>query len=285
MRGFLHSSLLIRYNDDVSIGNWIKKAVKNFGSAKKPHAFLKQAKIKDDGSIKSLVSEQRDLSNRFEALMSRLENSLDSMSSTIKSLNVNDRRILENLRKKQEGLRLAMTRLEAALSNRSDVERELVGWKRALENTDRKDCLRASLKAEIFRSEATIRSAIESGRPIEVQSASVARETAVIPSKIVHTATEELPQQADIEFKPRIARAEAKHLTPEAAHIVRSIRELSNELARHEQSPVPNQKEMASVTRQIRDLHVVLRKIDKKFGKIRDRIEMTDGFRRVFQHH
>jgi len=276
---------------NVSIFDWFKRiAGKQSGEKQKRRvSVLAHNHGTKAVALEAVKAEQRDLSHNLGKMIDRTERALNDIAVELKADKPHDKQSLAQIHQRQARIRLAITRLETALQRTQDLERELTEWNLPRLKHEQRDRMRADVKNEIIKSELAVRELLQ-GRKARVEKPVIDKSDgfALTEPKIV---TFDVPMKiADGKITRtasslRISRLDANHLEPSSENIVRSIRELSNELSKHEQVPKKDVKELASLAHQIRDLHAILRRVDKKFGKMRDRIAMTDGFRHVFQHH
>jgi hypothetical protein len=75
------------------------------------------------------------------------------------------------------------------------------------------------------------------------------------------------------------------YLALDSNQMAERIKELSRELAKYQSAPQAEPMESLRTAQEIRALHALLRKADRKNGFQRDRLSMTDGFERVFSRH
>jgi len=289
-RDAVEDFLFVGYTVAVSIISWFKRITgkKDGAKEKRRISVLPHKQSAQDLNLSSLRSEQRDLAQSLGKMIDQAEKSLNEISAALKQSKPHDKQALARIRERQAKIRMALLRFETALQRKQELERELSEWERP-QSKGHFDQMRRNIKSELLRSELAMRDLLDGkhkkNETIEADNIKEPISAASQPEKF------EMPvgitESKIFRSAPslRISHEQTNHLEPRTENLIRSIREVSMELSKHEQAPDKDVKELASLAHQIRDLHAILRKVDKKFGKMRDRIALTDGFRHVFQYH
>lgn len=245
------------------------------GAVKFANRRLEDREIK---KMESLVEEQKHIAQKLAKVFEDYDQKLQKIAGLFEQCRQGElERLMPYIQKLQQELHGALTRADLAISESSDLRREMADWQRRSD-----EGLEESIRYRCLMSELALRG--DAPQAFRVSP--------------VHHEIEKGVQIEDDEFQEPSAKVvEERHgavyytdsagqyLENNADHLVLNIKELSRELARYQQSPEAEPTESLRLAQQIRDLHALLRKTDRKTGAKRDRIEATDGFRHVFSSH
>jgi len=262
---------------------------------------------KPDAKLRDrLLNEQRVLNERAAKMLSVFETKVEKIAALLEECRQGDiERLAPHIRQLQMDLKNAMMRAELAGAEASDLERELADWQYRWRNgseelSPRYKSLMIELKSRgsssvIARnssdeaiSERSPRSSnlLAMTKVDEPQEKPVYFDLQTLGGEYVETPSEDVST-----LKPQTASAvafsnqEESGLDTDPDQLVLQIKDLSRELARYKQEPISEPTESLRMAKQIRQLHAILRQIDRRSGNNRDRIGLTDGFEHVFSSH
>jgi hypothetical protein len=222
-------------------------------------------------SRERLRMDQRILADEIEQLFHRFDGRLQDLASRAHTmLEAEGEEEADDLRAAQDGLRLAVRRLQASLKATREIERELAEWERR----DDGGMLHADhpeIRAEILRSELAVRGItrevpdqfvaqyiqkhadVEEGRPLET-SRRMAEETIERPREYVFTTPEPVTDM-------------------ETQHLLHAIRDATREAERWHALPTEyHDGDAVDQVRHLRELHAILKRLDRARGVERDRL-------------
>lgn len=234
-----------------------------------------------------LKQEQRVLADEIEMLFRTFDQRLQDFALHADSLTETDfERQAEGLRAAQDGLRVALRRLESSMKGTRELERELAEWEGRMDggtmHADHSD-----IRAEIIRSELAIRGVRRDvperfvSRYIqkcdEMQNAAD-EETTVSPR-------EKAAQEQEEDIRPReyVFRAHDPVRIIDADRLVQAIREATHEAERWHALPLEvHDADATDQIRHLRELHAILKRLDREHGVVRDRLELAVNPRDIY---
>lgn len=228
---------------------------------------------KEIQKFERLAEEQRRLAEKLSKTFEDYEIRLNKIAALFEECRQGElERLTPRIQALQQELRTALTKADLAVSEHSDLRREMADWNRRkdaglADEPERLRCLMSELELRGRSQEANI----EKRNDHQEQPDN---------SSIAIQVTEVEPEEP--KGAVYYTDSAAQYLEHDVDHLVLNIRELSRELARYQQSPDVEPTESLRLARQIKDLHALLRKADRVSGAKRDRLEATDGFRHIF---
>lgn len=230
-----------------------------------------------------LMNEQRALNERAVRMLEVYERKTEKIAALLEECRQGDiERLAPHIRQLQMDLKNALMRAELAGTETSDLERELADWQYRWKNGSEEPSSRyKSLLIELKSRGSSSVIARSSGDAA----------ISTLPSseeKLVYFDLQTLdkePDEEEVVGAVMYSSQEATGLETDPEQLVLHIKDLSRELARYKQDPTSEPTESLRMARQIRQLHAILRNIDRKSGDYRDRIGLTDGFEQVFSSH
>jgi multidrug efflux pump subunit AcrA (membrane-fusion protein) len=223
----------------------------------------------------ALASEQAELALELERLFMAYDEKVQDLALRLKDLKPNAAEAeVARLRAIQHELQAAVRRLEAAAKSRQELENELSYWQKMLggEVSSRE---KARRQTEIIRSELAIRSPEDdfSMRLEQIpQSKFQAIETPVFAVEQITSESDSFPAE-----HPELGMEVPDYAHwPDAENLVRAIREATREAERWHAIPVECHDEEAMIqVRHVRDLNAWLKRVDRRNGVTRDRLELA----------
>ena len=214
-----------------------------------------------------LALEQAELAKQVEELISAYNEKVESLAWRLRTLPADvSAAELADIREAQRGLKSVLHRLEAAVKSRQELESEIVRWQgRSAGGTqDREEARRRS---EIIRSELMLRGETD-GIPLTFQTVGVDFRPVAKCGPVISKTPDESADLSDqgIEALPRM----------DEAQLVEAIRAATREAERWHAVPEEDWNEEAlSQVHLVRELHALLKRLDKQKGVERDRIEIA----------
>lgn len=227
-----------------------------------------------EAAKEELKAQQRELGREIETLFRAFDERLQSLSMRAHTLPREEFvRESAHIRAAQDQLRRALRRLDVSVKATDQLERELAEWE-AREDGGELHADHPSVRAEIVRSELAVR-----GRKQDVR-----RSENDVP---VREVVERIKQQ--IERSPSQEQEDEVYGSPEYVfvthepigqtdpeNLVRAIREATREAERWHAVPSEDHNEDALLQmKHLRELHALLKRMDREQGIERDRIELA----------
>lgn len=238
--------------------------------------------------LKGLIQEQKYINQTADKIFTTYQNNLEKLNDMISGLKETDdyQGMASLIESRQAELLRALIASEIAIADTAELEREYMDWKRA-QGLNRVNSGPAKQRMDILAGELKMR-----GRLQEVDSSN-----SFVPpepdTRVVDLAgLDDFESDQEQTFGCPDCQPENEVLISEddlvdytlvdEESLVRHIRELTRELARHQSAPVVNQAETLRLAKEMRDKYHFLRRQDKKMGKKRDRLAMVDDLRHIF---
>ncbi len=238
--------------------------------------------------LKSLIQEQKYINQTADKIFTTYQNDLEKLNDMISGLKETDdyQGMASLIEYRQAELLRALIASEIAIADTAELEREYMDWKRA-QGLNRVNSGSAKQRMDILAGELKIR-----GRLQEVDSSNSFVPPETEPRAVIMDSSDEVEADQEQEFECPASQPKNEVLASEddlvdytlvdEESLVRHIRELTKELARHQSAPVVNQAETLRLAKEMRDKYHFLRRQDKKMGKKRDRLAMVDDLRHIF---
>lgn len=238
--------------------------------------------------LKGLIQEQKYINQTADKIFTTYQNNLEKLNDMISGLKETDdyQGMASLIESRQVALLRALIASEIAIADTAELEREYMDWKRA-QGLNRVNSGPAKQRMDILAGELKMR-----GRLQEVESSN-----SFVPpepdTRVVDLAgLDDFESDQEQTFGCPACQSEnevlisdddlADYTLVDEESLVRHIRELTKELARHQSAPVVNQAETLRLAKEMRDKYHFLRRQDKKMGKKRDRLAMADDLRHIF---
>jgi hypothetical protein len=245
-----------------SVSNWLRA----------PRSSQQQTEETGDvHARRQLCEEQRALSSDIEKLFRVYDAKVRQLSSRLQGLSAEElEREVQDIRQTQDALKRLVRRAEVSTKTTSQLERELAGWEsRGAEGELHAD--HPLIRAELIRSELLSRdprSGVGSARPIMSSSLELAapRVEASEAIPLDEPVVEERSQQVPVVFLPEI----------DATQLLAAIRDATREAERwHGVPDVQHDDEALAQLHHVRDLHAILKRLDRRRGVRRDRLAIA----------
>lgn len=223
-----------------------------------------------------LAAEQRQLADELERLFQAYDRRVQDLALRIRDLPpaAADAEI-DRLQAVQHELQSAVRRLEAGAKDQQELEGELAYWRQRLEGRSR-DKDKARRQAEIIRSELALRASsdiCEDGEPVRI---APQRSEAWAPVAVAVERVPEAPREPPGSLQELESELPDYAHWPEAENLVAAIREATREAERWHAIPVECHDEEALIqVKHVRDLNAWLKKVDRRNGVRRDRLELA----------
>ncbi|MHB8830629.1 MAG: hypothetical protein ACYC44_00710 [Patescibacteria group bacterium] len=257
-----------------SILNSFKRGILKLSSRKlsKPDAKL----------CDRLMNEQRVLNERAVRMLEVYERKTEKIAALLEECRQGDiERLAPHIRQLQMDLKNALMRAELAGAETSDLERELADWQYRWKNGSEE----LSPRYKSLLVELKSRGSLSSSGELDEIRGPIPDASEEKPIYFDLGTLKDEPDGEEAVGAVMYSSQEATGLETDPEQLVLHIKDLSRELARYKQDPTSEPTESLRMARQIRQLHAILRKIDRKSGDYRDRIGLTDGFEHVFSSH
>lgn len=240
----------------------------------------RQPELDELGSAKeTLRAEQRELGREIETLFQTYDDRLQELALKAHALSREEfEHESEQIRSAQEHLRHALRRLDASVRTTEQLKRELEDWERRKEkspsNADRSD-----IRAEIIRSELTVRGVVRSASPEfvadviqrqqDARRTKIVEEASDVDEAVVETEQTEQPQEYVFVQTDAVP-------STDTLYLIRAIREATREAERWHAIPSEAVDEEALLqVKHLRELHAALKQADREQGIERDRMELA----------
>lgn len=228
--------------------------------------------IQERSSAKSaLAAEQAELAHEIERLFLAYDERVREVSMRVRDLRPDAaEEEIARLRDVQKDLQMVVRRLDAAIKSRQELEQELSSWRNR--GQDREQVRR---RAEIIRSELAVRGLgmvedTEDIQPIQIEDFVKDR-----PKTNILAGAEKEIEAIPVYVEDEDEQVEPLHI-PDVEHLLAAIREATREAERWHAIPVEDHDDEALLqVRHVKELNGLLKKLDRKQGISRDRIEMA----------
>ncbi len=227
--------------------------------------FLKKevpTRVEASFAREALTADQAALAEDIEHTFDALDARVQALARRLRELSPAEVvRETTSIREAHDGLRRIVRRFQASLKSTSELERELAGWQEHPTQGE----LHADhpvVRAEIARSELSVR------RPEKLAQEQPKKQMPVTSIKVpVETSQGPLEVQVH-EVSPR--------LIPDEKHLLAAIREATREAERwHGHTTDCHGQEAFDQVHLVRDLHAILKRLDRQNGVRRDRIRIA----------
>lgn len=188
---------------------------------------------------------------------------------------------------RQKELLRALNLSQIAIADTSDLEREFMDWKRA-NGLNGAGSDQAERRMEMLASELKIRGRLASSDVIYKQD----EEQSAKPDFFDFNAVEDQVLDDEVSLVLPAEQDRGMFLSPEDSQddfmqvdehaLLRHIRELTKELARHQSRPAVDQVESLCLAKEMRDKYQFLRVQDKKNQIQRDRLSIVEDLKHIF---
>jgi len=225
---------------------------------------------------RAMREEQRALSLDLEQLFRLYDEKVQHLSKRLQSMSAAEvESEAASIRETQETLKRLLRRAEAATKTSTQLERELAGW----ESRGSDDDFHAdhpSVRAEVIRSELASRNPgvvrvpvrrVEPSTPVQdLRVEDENEEVRGLPNIV------DVPTSADVELLPE----------PDSANLLAAIRDATRETERWHAIPVQDHDEETLLqVHHLRDLHAILKRLDRAKGVRRNRLEYAVNTRKI----
>lgn len=207
-----------------------------------------------------LAAAQAEIHRDFEAAIDTADAQLRAIATRLSQLGPEaTREDVRALEAEQDRVRRLVRRIQAALAGREELEREHEAWASRADESSALHADHPRVRAEIARSELAVRSGEVSDK-LKVESEKYEH----LPLSTSHSSLAVLVHAVD----PR--------LIPDEAHLIRAIREAVREAERWHGIP-PDEVDMDAVdqVRHVRELHAILKRLDRERHIRRDRLMLS----------
>ncbi|MDD5726391.1 MAG: hypothetical protein PHC53_03200 [Patescibacteria group bacterium] len=229
-----------------------------------------------------LMNEQRALNERAARMLDVYERKMEKIAALLEECRQgNIERLAPHIRQLQMDLKNALMRAELAGTETSDLERELADWQYRWRNGSEEPSPRYKSLLLELRS----RGSLSSSGELDETRGPIPDASEEKPVYFDLQTLDKEPDEEEMVGTVIYSNQGATGLETDPEQLVLQIKNLSRELARYKQDPISEPAESLRMARQIRQLHAILRQIDRKSGDYRDRIGLTDGFEHVFSSH
>lgn len=222
-----------------------------------------------------LAAEQTQLAEELERLFQAYDEKVQDLALRVRDLPAGAAEAeISRLRTIQHELQSAVRRLEATAKTRQELEKELAYWQKRLDGRPR-DRDKARRQTEILRSEISIRE--------PEAEASWSRPVMAEMQDEVRTPVTFLVEEAPyVQAEPSRNHPELESEIPDydywpsADNLVAAIRDATREAERWHAIPVEDHDEEAVLqVRHVKELNAWLKRVDRRDGTSRDRLELA----------
>ena len=219
------------------------------------------ARCLDDvaGAREMLTADQKALAEDIEHTFDALDARVQVLARRLRDMSPEDiERETASIREAHDGLRRVVRRFQASLKSTHELERELSGWQEhSAEGELHAD--HPTVRAEIARSELTVR------KPEMLR-----EQRSKMPPSSIRVPIQ--TSQGDFEVKVHEVNS---RLIPDESGLLAAIREATREAERwHGQVSSSYGQDAVDQVRLVRDLHAILKRLDRERGVRRDRTNL-----------
>jgi hypothetical protein len=216
----------------------------------------------------ALSLDQRELAEELERTYGTYLEKIKGLETRIRDLPASEvRKEATTLREAQDGIRRTLRRIEASSRSARDLEAELLEWEARRGEAGPLHADHPDVRLEIARSELDARGACPDVRVIPLEESPFGRIGCIMPSQY-DTAREPL----EIEAEDGLEDLELP--MPDPDHLVLTIRQMTREVERGFSVQNPGQETVEDL-RRLRELHALLKRLDRERGATRDRITLA----------
>jgi len=223
-----------------------------------------------------LAAEQMQLADELERLFMAYDEKVQDLALRVRDLPPAAAEAeIARLRTVQQELQSAVRRLEAAAKTQQELEKELAYWQKRLDGRPQ-DRDKARRQAEVLRSELAIRVPEEDVRlanPAVPEIETSARRPVMLS---VETGRQPVPAEPIRNHPELDAEVPDYGHWPSAESLVLAIRDATREAERWHAIPVEDHDEEALIqVRHVKELNAWLKRVDRRDGTVRDRLELA----------
>lgn len=215
----------------------------------------------------ALAADQRELAAELERTYKAYEERLQTVAARLSTLSPeNLQREARTLREVQDGLRRTLRRIDASSRSARELERELQEWQQRESESGPPHADHPQVRAEIIRSELAARKGVVTLATVAPERSPFRLREPVVfsPEEQIQAVEEPLTEEAQTEMLPDI----------DPQHLVGLIRQETREAERWHAIPMPDYEAIEQV-RQVKALHVILKRLDRERGVQRDRLSLA----------
>ena len=267
--------IILDYNTDMKTGSWLDK-IYSLVNPSNQHRFfsgIQSSKQHSESFIYSGV--QKDLSEQMKELADIFNRRLAEIDEAI--LNSSDRNLKQQkkIKKSQHLLQKALFQFKAALQSTPLLKQEVIDWERYLQDESPIDLFHPAVRHKLIKAELDLRDILENGKISENISVNVIQNE---PAKQL-VAPENLEQTQEVATPAVSIRhqfSNSPHLKHEPEYLIRNIRDIYHEINVHCESPHMDSKEVLIFVHQLKEMHGLLKKVDRQNNILRDRVSIAD---------
>lgn len=239
--------------------------------------------------LKSLIQEQKFINQTADKVFTTYQNNLEKLNDMISGLKETDdyEGLAVLIEARQTELSRALIASEIAIAETAELEREYMDWKRA-QCINKLNSGPAKQRMDILAGELKLRGRLKEADLTDDSSAPRSE-----PQVIIIEGSDELVATKEQESYDCQAcgsglgfsgsdKSSLDYALVDEEVLVRHIRELTKELARHQSQPGVDQAETLRLVKEMRDEYQFLRSQDKKTQKTRDRLSIVEDLRHIF---
>jgi len=222
-----------------------------------------------------LASEQAQLADELERLFQAYDEKVQDLALRVRDLPSDAAEAeIARLRTIQHELQSAVRRLEASAKSRQELEKELAYWQKRLDGRPR-DREKVRRQTEILRSEMAIREPEEDGRWSQPAASEGRQDFRAPVTFVIESEPEAFREPSGNHPELESGMPEYDHW-PSAENLVAAIRDATREAERWHAIPVEDHDEEALIQiRHVKDLNAWLKRVDRRDGTTRDRLELA----------
>lgn len=223
-----------------------------------------------------LAAEQMQLADELERLFQAYDEKVQNLALRVRQLPAGAAEAeIRRLRAIQHELQSAVRRLEASSKTSQELEKELAYWQKRLDGRPRdRDAVRR--QTEVLRSELAIRTPEEDAHWSRPQTAAEPFEVRKPIVFAVEDVRQEQRRRPNLEHPELDAEIPDYSHWPSADNLVLAIREATREAERWHAIPVECHDEEALIQiRHVKELNAWLKRVDRRDGTVRDRLELA----------
>jgi len=233
-----------------------------------PAAFERLCEEDPVAARDALFLDQRELTDELERTYATYQEKLKGLEARIRCIPASEvKQEAEGLREAQDSIRKTLRRIEASARSARDLEAELLEWEARQGEDGPLHADHPDVRVEIVRSELVTRGSAPDMRAIPMEETPFGRVGCVMPARMeTEGETVEMPinlEDEDIELPD-----------PDPDQLVRTIRQMTREAERGLSVPDPEPEAIEDL-RRLRELHALLKRLDRERGATRDRIALA----------
>ena len=259
----------------MEISSWMKSL---FNNQNKPYEGGSNSK-KSTRKQAGFLLEQRYISDRLKDFVDEFLTEWEKISQTIQDESLNPITKQNLITQRQNQLNQVLMRAQTGLRRSTKLQQERTEWQRRMSEPAPCNLHHPAIRFEILESELKTRDMLAGNLPEPVKTSEAVY---FQPKNDEQEEVAENTKPAGIVY---VGLDSANYLDIPTSGLIRQIKDISKEIALHHHSPDGDSNEMLDFAHQLKQMHAVLKKQDRKNGTNRDRIALTDGFAHVFTFH